>query len=110
MRAATNDSVANASTRKTPLSLAGRTPPAGIPRSRAMVRFVTMGMTESGTGDDRKTDAIAPDGHPTKYVVVGDLRSADSQDTCLRPLGLCELGGSCDSCWYRPDHPRFQNR
>ena len=28
--------------------------------------------------------------------------------TCLRPLGLCELGGSCDVCWYRPDHPRFR--
>lgn len=20
--------------------------------------------------------------------------------TCLRPLGLCELGGCCDACWY----------
>jgi hypothetical protein len=30
--------------------------------------------------------------------------------TCLRPLGLCELGGCCDTCWYRPDHPRFQSR
>lgn len=30
--------------------------------------------------------------------------------TCLRPLGLCELGGSCDVCWYRPDHPRFRSQ
>jgi hypothetical protein len=29
--------------------------------------------------------------------------------TCLRPLGLCELGGSCEVCWYRPDHPRFRS-
>ena len=29
--------------------------------------------------------------------------------TCLRPLGLCELGGSCEVCWYRPDHPRFKS-
>ena len=28
---------------------------------------------------------------------------------CLRPLGLCELGGSCEVCWYRPDHPRFRS-
>jgi hypothetical protein len=28
--------------------------------------------------------------------------------TCLRPLGLCELGGCCDVCWYRPSHPRFR--
>ncbi len=32
------------------------------------------------------------------------------ESTCLRPLGLCELGGCCDTCWYRPDHPRFQNQ
>lgn len=43
-----------------------------------------------------------------EYIKVGDIRSPDDEDTCLRPLGLCELGGSCDSCWYRPDHPRFQ--
>ncbi len=43
-----------------------------------------------------------------QYIKVDDLRSASDEDTCLRPLGLCELGGSCDSCWYRPDHPRFQ--
>ena len=41
-------------------------------------------------------------------VAVTDLRPADDPDTCLRPLGLCELGGCCDSCWYRPDHPRFR--
>ncbi|OGR03996.1 MAG: hypothetical protein A2284_01740 [Deltaproteobacteria bacterium RIFOXYA12_FULL_61_11] len=28
--------------------------------------------------------------------------------TCLRPLGLCELGGSCDVCWYNPEHPRHR--
>ena len=32
------------------------------------------------------------------------------ESTCLRPLGLCELGGCCESCWYRPDHPRFQQQ
>ncbi len=44
------------------------------------------------------------------YVKVGELRAEDDEETCLRPLGLCELGGSCDSCWYRPDHPRFRKQ
>ncbi len=44
------------------------------------------------------------------YVKTSEMRSDDDQNTCLRPLGLCELGGSCDSCWYRPDHPRFQKK
>ena len=30
--------------------------------------------------------------------------------TCLRPLGLCELGGCCDTCWYNPEHPRFKSK
>lgn len=37
-------------------------------------------------------------------------RSGDYDGTCLRPLGLCELGGACDVCWYRPDHPRFEKQ
>jgi hypothetical protein len=45
-----------------------------------------------------------------QYVKTAEMRSDDDHDTCLRPLGLCELGGSCDSCWYRPDHPRFQKK
>ena len=47
-------------------------------------------------------------GFGIEYVKVGDMRSEGDEGTCLRPLGLCELGGSCDSCWYRPDHPRFR--
>lgn len=42
-----------------------------------------------------------------RYIKVSGKRPEGDSDTCLRPLGLCELGGSCDSCWYRPDHPRF---
>lgn len=41
---------------------------------------------------------------------VTQLRPPDAVSTCLRPLGLCELGGCCDACWYRPDHPRFRQR
>jgi hypothetical protein len=36
--------------------------------------------------------------------------TAEYDGTCLRPLGLCELGGACDVCWYRPDHPRFKGK
>ena len=53
-------------------------------------------------------DAFTATDHHIEYVKVGEMRSADDVETCLRPLGLCELGGSCDSCWYRPDHPRFK--
>jgi hypothetical protein len=56
------------------------------------------------------TDSDGTDSPPVEYLVVGEMRTEDDADTCLRPLGLCELGGCCDSCWYRPDHPRFRNR
>lgn len=45
---------------------------------------------------------------PVRLVRVHDLRAEGYDGTCLRPLGLCELGGACDVCWYRPDHPRFK--
>ena len=44
------------------------------------------------------------------YVKVEEVRPEGYDGTCLRPLGLCELGGCCDACWYRPDHPRFQKK
>lgn len=28
------------------------------------------------------------------------------EGSCLRPLGLCELGGCCDLCIHNPDQPR----
>jgi hypothetical protein len=47
---------------------------------------------------------------PIQLVNVRQLAQQKGQETtCLRPLGLCELSGSCDVCWYRPDHPRFRN-
>ena len=52
-------------------------------------------------GDDSPAERV-------EYVAVDDLRADDDTTTCLRPLGLCELGGACDACWYRPDHPRFK--
>jgi len=35
-----------------------------------------------------------------KYVKISELRVEGDQGACLRPLGLCELGGCCDICWY----------
>jgi hypothetical protein len=43
-------------------------------------------------------------------LVKTDERKPEGYDgTCLRPTGMCELGGSCDICWYSPDHPRFKS-
>jgi hypothetical protein len=42
-------------------------------------------------------------------VDTTSLKPAGYEGTCLRPSGMCELGGSCDICWYNPDHPRFKN-
>lgn len=41
-----------------------------------------------------------------KLVQIDKLRPEGYEGSCLRPLGLCDLG-SCDACWYSPDHPRF---
>ncbi len=41
-------------------------------------------------------------------ISTEEMKSEEYDGTCLRPLGLCELSGSCDVCWYRPDHPRFK--
>ncbi|MEE4273135.1 MAG: hypothetical protein V2I67_15790 [Thermoanaerobaculales bacterium] len=57
-----------------------------------------------------KTPAIHATETTVEYVKTSEMRTDDDQDTCLRPLGLCELGGSCESCWYRPDHPRFKKK
>ncbi len=35
-------------------------------------------------------------------------RPENYENTCQRPIGECELGGCCDVCWFRPDHPRFK--
>lgn len=35
-----------------------------------------------------------------KYIKISELRTEGDQGSCLRPLGLCELGGCCDVCWY----------
>ena len=39
-----------------------------------------------------------------RYVKVSEMRPDGDENSCLRPLGLCELGGSCDVCWYSPEN------
>jgi hypothetical protein len=57
---------------------------------------------KSGSKDDETTEVEKP-----RLIDVNELRAEDAESTCLRPLGLCDLG-ACDVCWYRPDHPRFK--
>jgi hypothetical protein len=62
-------------------------------------------MSSQESSADRQT----ADGEALQALIkVDEQRPADYDGTCLRPLGLCELGGCCEACWYRPDHPRFQ--
>jgi hypothetical protein len=61
-----------------------------------------MTRTTEATSDRRPAAA----GRPS--LVDTDALKPDGYDgSCLRPSGMCELGGSCDICWYSPDHPRF---
>lgn len=59
-------------------------------------------MAASDSKDEENEKAEKP-----RLVDVNELREENAESTCLRPLGMCDLG-SCDVCWYRPDHPRFQ--
>ena len=40
------------------------------------------------------------------YIKVDAMRSEGEESSCLRPLGLCDLGGCCDVCWYNPERRR----
>lgn len=54
--------------------------------------------------------AVASEAPGPALVQVDSLRTGGDEGTCLRPLGLCELGGCCDVCWYSPKHPRFRDK
>jgi hypothetical protein len=78
-----------------------------------MTGGATIRVMERATGDgvDHRADPTglpASIGAEPAFVTVADLRPEGDGVTCLRPLGLCELGGACDACWYRPDHPRHR--
>jgi hypothetical protein len=57
-------------------------------------------------GEDEESGQAPEKAPATPLISVYEQRPADYDGTCLRPLGLCELGGCCDTCWYGPDHPR----
>ena len=35
-----------------------------------------------------------------KLVKTEELKPEGYEGSCLRPLGLCDLGGACEVCWY----------
>lgn len=43
-------------------------------------------------------------------VNINSLKDDSYSDSCLRPLGLCELGGCCDVCWYGPNGHQNKNK
>lgn len=60
-------------------------------------------MSESEATEEKPTETGA-----VKYVKVREIRPEGYDGSCLRPLGMCDLG-SCDVCWHNPDHPRFKD-
>jgi hypothetical protein len=44
-----------------------------------------------------------------RYVKVHELKPEGYESGCLRPLGLCELGGCCDVCFYGKRSARKPN-
>ncbi len=62
--------------------------------------------TDDTKGDPQEAPEASDPAQGPLLVDVYENRPAGYEGTCLRPLGLCELGGSCDTCWYSPDHPR----
>ncbi|MCP4678272.1 MAG: hypothetical protein GY854_22720 [Deltaproteobacteria bacterium] len=63
---------------------------------------------ESGSRNEPSDKKSPEPARPEVLVAVYDHRPEGYDGTCLRPLGLCDLGGCCDTCWYRPDHPRHK--
>lgn len=51
----------------------------------------------------KKADESSEESGGPVYLKVGELRDEDDS-SCLRPLGLCDLGGCCDVCWYNPEN------
>ncbi len=45
-----------------------------------------------------------------RFVKVDDQKPEGYEGSCLRPTGMCDLGGCCDICWYSPEHPRFAKK
>ena len=47
--------------------------------------------------------------HSKALINVYENMPQDYDGTCLRPLGLCELGGCCDVCIYNPENRKHKS-
>ncbi len=56
-----------------------------------------------------KKDQVSEETGGPIYLKVDELRE-DGDSSCLRPLGLCDLGGCCDVCWYNPEKRKERAR
>lgn len=52
----------------------------------------------AGSMNDNNADQS--DSTEPELVNTDDLKPEGYDGTCLRPLGLCDLGGCCEICWY----------
>jgi len=47
----------------------------------------------------------APESTGCRLIEVYEQQAPEGYvGTCLRPLGLCDLGGACDTCWYNSNN------
>lgn len=60
--------------------------------------------------DGASTELESETENDEQLIAAYDNRPSEYEGSCLRPLGLCELGGCCDLCWYGPEHPRHQKK
>ena len=58
---------------------------------------------ETDPDESASTDESSEESGP-RYIHVYSLSPEGYDGTCLRPLGLCELGGCCEVCTYNPDN------
>ncbi len=56
----------------------------------------------AAAADEHQQTRRTTDSTGERLVYVYENAPDDYTSTCLRPLGLCELGGCCDTCWYNP--------
>ena len=59
------------------------------------------------TDSDDKEDGESTTPKAPKLVKIEALRPEGYTGTCLRPMGLCDLG-ACDGCMYNPELTQFK--
>ncbi len=62
-------------------------------------------LESEATGGDGLGGSPASDSAGCRLIEVYEQQAPEGYvGTCLRPLGLCDLGGACDTCWYNSDN------